>query len=116
MRLVIGNGGVPPGTYSAKFTGVDDYHHAEYGAGLRWLFEITRGEYVGQSTSRITNTKPTKDNSGGRLLNQMLDRPITPGEEVELDDLVDREYLIEVRETPSGATCVEDVVAVSAAS
>ena len=109
MRLTIGTGGVPPGTYSGKFAGIKEYHHPEYGPGLMWRFEITSGAHVGRDASRVTSPTPTPNNVCGKMINQALGRPITPGEEVDLDDLVGREYLIEVRETPNGATRVEEI-------
>jgi hypothetical protein len=41
--LRVSSGGVPPGSYLAKFLGVEDTHNDEYGPGFRWIFEIITG-------------------------------------------------------------------------
>jgi hypothetical protein len=103
-------GGVPSGTYRAKFCGVEPSQHAEYGPGVRFLFEVTDGPYAGQQTGRVTALKPTPGNNTGRMLAGIVGRPLRPDEEVDIDQYVGRPYLLTVEQTPGGATRVATVV------
>jgi hypothetical protein len=105
-------GGVPPGTYRARFLGVEDTTHVEYGAGLRFVFQVLTGDYAGQKTSRITATAVTPRNSAGRMIAGLLGRELTPGEDVDPDELVGREYFVEVETAQNGATRVASVIPV----
>jgi hypothetical protein len=110
MKLTVTSGGVPPGSYTARLTAVERVQNEQYGPGLKLVFTVTAGKYSGQRSARTTGSEPTPRNSLGRMLSGMLGRPLTPNEEVDIDDLIGREYLIVVAATDTGATRVETAV------
>ena len=110
MKLTIVNSGPPPGNYTAKFVAVEESHHDEYGDGLRWEFSVTNGEHAGKTASRVTATTPTARNNCGTVLAGLLGRSVKPDEEIDIDLLVGRTYLIVVAETKGGGTRVESII------
>ena len=110
MKLTIGNSGPPPGNYTAKLVAVEESHHDQYGVGLRWGFCVTNGEHAGKTASRVTATTPTVGNNCGKVLTGLLGRCVKPDEEIDIDLLVGKTYLIVVAETEGGGTRVESII------
>jgi hypothetical protein len=110
LTLRVSTGGPPPGTYHAKWLGFESAQHSEYGAGLKWTWEILNGAHAGQKASRITSATPTPQNAAGKILAGILGRQLQPGEDVDLQAFVGRPYLIIVDRTDKGATRVETVL------
>ncbi|HJN12611.1 MAG: hypothetical protein QGG09_11820 [Pirellulaceae bacterium] len=110
MKLTIGNTGPPPGNYTAKFVAVEESHHDQFGDGLRWVFSVTNGEHAGKAATRVTATKPTAHNNCGKVLAGLLGRSVKPDEEIDIDLLIGRTYLIVVAETEGGGTRVESII------
>ena len=42
-------GGPPAGNYRAKFLGVEQHDHEQYGPGLRWKWEVAEGPQAGDT-------------------------------------------------------------------
>ena len=103
----------PAGAHKALFTGVEEMTHPEYGAGLRFDFEVSEGPHKGKRTCRITGADPTPRNAAGRMLADLAGVAPANGVSVNLDDHVGREFTIVVRENDSGRTRVESVCAVN---
>jgi len=112
MNFVIKSTDCPAGVYKARFTGVEEMTHAEYGDGLRFDFEIVDGPNKGKRTCRITSADPTPRNAAGRMLSDLAGVAPSNGVSINLDDCVGREYTIVVREGESGRTRVESACAV----
>ena len=112
MNFVIKSSDCPAGVYKARFTGVEEMNHAEYGDGLRFDFEVLDGPQKGKRTCRITSADPTPRNAAGRMLGDLAGVAPANGVSVNLDDYVGREFTIVVRENDSGRTRVESVCAV----
>ncbi|MDP6717845.1 MAG: hypothetical protein QGF59_04300 [Pirellulaceae bacterium] len=110
MKLTIGNSGPPPGNYTAEFITIDATHHEQFGDGMRWSFRVTNGEHTGKTATRVTTTTPTVGNNCGRVLAGLLGRSVKPDEEIDIDLLVGRTYLIVVAETEGGGTRVESII------
>lgn len=110
LLLKVSAGGPPPGTYSAKFMGFESTTHEQYGAGLKWTWEIVGGALAGQKASRTTGVSPTPRNGAGKLVAGLVGRAIAPGEDVNLDSCVGKNYLIVVAEAKGGGTRVETVL------
>lgn len=106
--LKVSAGGVPVGSYLAKFVGVEATNN-EYGDGLRWLFEVVSGPQKGVKTSRITSQSPTPKNACGKMLSGITGKPLTPGEDVALEAFVGKTFLVMVGPTDSGGTRVDSV-------
>ncbi len=107
MRLKVSSGAVPPGMYHAKFLGVEAVTNDQYGAGLKFTFQVVRGPHSGQKVARTTGCSPSLKNSLGRLLSGMLGRSLSLDEEIDDNDLVGREYMIVVGTTESGGCRIE---------
>jgi hypothetical protein len=110
MLLLVSSGGPPPGNYTASFAGVEPVTNDQYGAGLRWKFQILYGPQAGQIASRTTGTNPTMKNGCGRILAGLLGRELQVGEQIDISLLVGRTYLIVVQTAENGGTRVETVV------
>lgn len=107
--LRVSSGGVPAGSYMAKFLGVEETHNDEYGAGIRWLFEVISGPHKGGRPPRITSDRPTLKNGCGRMLAGITGRPLVPDEDIDLDLYIGKTYLVVVVNTESGGTRIESV-------
>lgn len=102
------NPGVAPGIYQAWFRGTREFS-GEYGAGLRWIFEVASGPKSGEEASRITSESPTPANACGRMLSALAGRTLAVGEEFDPKIVEGQRYTIEVCESKSGPTRVESV-------
>ena len=95
-------GGVPAGFYKGKFLDVEATEHEEFGAGLKFLFEVVDGEHKGEQATRITSASPTLKNAAGRMIGGITGETLTPGRNVDLAPFVGREYLLSVETVASG--------------
>ena len=110
-------GGPPAGFYKANFLNVEPTEHAEYGAGLKFVFEVADGEHVGTQATRITSAKPTPKNAAGKMIGGISGTSLAAGATVDLTPFVGREFLLSVEETPNGqATRIATVMPTGAAS
>ncbi len=112
MQFTIEQGGstVPAGAFRAKFTGVEDTEHEEYGAGFRFVFKVVGGDHDGEDATRITGDRATSKNALGKMLAGITGGGIEVGQQVDIEACVEKEYLINVGETKGGGTRVESVI------
>ena len=96
------SGGPPAGFYKAKFVDVESTEHDEYGAGLKFVFEIVEGDHAGENATRITGASPTLKNAAGRMVSGISGSSLTAGAKIDLAPFVGRQFLLQVEETPSG--------------
>ena len=115
MNFTIRSIDCPAGVYRARFAGAETTSHAEFGDGLRFEFEVTDGPQQGKRPSRITSADPTPHNVAGRMLCDLAGVAPANGVSINLDDYLNREYTIVVREDELGRTRVESVCAVKEA-
>lgn len=104
MLEVKAGGGPPAGFYRTKFMNVESSEHPEYGAGLKFVFEIVEGELKGQHASRITSASPTPKNAAGRMVSGIIGEPLAAGQRINLAPFVGREYLTQVETVPGGTS------------
>ncbi|SRR5579871_6594146 len=113
MKLVVGSGGVPVGSYMMEFCGYEEVPADKdrgFGAALRWKFVITEGKYKDSTVSRITTPSPTLKNACGKMLSAIIGKPLTAGDGADLDEHIGVGLIGQVAETESGATRVESVM------
>ena len=115
MLLKVSAGGVPAGSYHAKFTGIEAVNN-EFGDGLRWNFEIVSGAFAGRMVSRTTAKGPTTRNSCGKLLSGITGKPLIVDSEFELANFKGLPYLVVVTEGQTGSTRVDAVTQLPAAN
>ena len=108
MKLTLSSGSTPPGSYLAKFLGTEQAEANEFGAGIRWQFEITSGPLAGTKIGRTTGDKPTLKNACGRMLIGISGKN-TVGEPIDLAQYVGKVYLIIVVQRPEGGTYLDSV-------
>lgn len=108
MKLTLSSGSTPPGSYLAKFLGTEQAEANEYGAGIRWSFEIVNGPLAGTKIGRTTGDKPTVRNACGKMLTGISGRA-TVGETVDLAQYIGKVYLIVVIQRPEGGTSLDSV-------
>jgi hypothetical protein len=101
-------GGVPEGTYLAKFVAMEPTTNS-YGEGVKWRWEIVGGAQAGQYASCTTSPNPSARNSCGRIVSGMLGKSLNTGDEHDLAGLVGKTFLIVVRKGVTGGTYVESV-------
>jgi hypothetical protein len=95
-------GGPPPGFYKTKFVTVEATTHEEFGAGLKFCFEVLDGDHKGETATRITSAQPTTKNAAGRMISGITGETLASGKRVDLAPFVGREYLTQVEATPNG--------------
>jgi hypothetical protein len=103
--------GVPAGAYGARFLGIEDVPANEYGASIRWNFEIASGQYEGRKTGCLTPPKLTAINKTGKIIGGLLGGSLPKeGEKIELSSCVGKTYFVVVAKAKSSdATVVESV-------
>ena len=104
------SGGPPAGVYWATFRDVEETEHDEYGAGLRWVFEVVNGDHANETETRITSDKPTPKNAAGRMIAGITGKSLQAGHKLDLMPFVGTSYLIQVEEAQSGATRIATVM------
>jgi hypothetical protein len=107
--LRVSSGGVPANSYLALFLGVEDTHNDEYGAGLRWEFEVVSGPHKGAKTSRTTSQTPTLKNACGKMLAGITAKTLVPDEDIDLDAYIGKTFFIVVVNTEKGGTRIDSV-------
>ena len=108
MKLTLSKGGVPAGSYVAKFVGVEPSEPNQYGPCIRWNFEVVTGPHAGTKLGRPTGTKPTIKNKCGQFLIGLSGKSVL-GEEIDLSQYVGKNYLIVVVNRPEGGTSLDSV-------
>jgi hypothetical protein len=95
-------GGPPAGFYKGTFRTVEATEHEEFGAGLKFVFEVSEGDHKGELATRITSAEPTPKNAAGRMISGITGETLTPGKSVDLTPFVGREYLLQCEDTKAG--------------
>lgn len=97
---------VPTGTYPAKLLGYKEMPASpkfpDSGTSYVWEFEIIEGVHARKTTSRWTPTKLTTSNNFGKLVREMLGRPLIAGEDVDPDNFINKKYTITVGPSADG--------------
>jgi hypothetical protein len=101
---------VPIGVYKAKFLGDEPTVHPEFGAGIRFKFEVVDGKCAGKVVTRITGSAPRPKNAAGKFLAMIAGVKPSDGVTVSPADFVGQKYVITVGETDSGYTRVNEVM------
>ena len=98
---------VPTGTYPAKLLGYKEMPASpkfpDSGPSYVWEFEVIEGLHARKTTSRWTPTKLTTGNNFGKLVREMLGRPLIGGEDVDPDTFIGKKYTITVGPSADGA-------------
>jgi hypothetical protein len=111
--LTVSSGGVPVGSYTGKFVGIEEVpanSEKGYSAGLRWKFAIETGPYEGQTVRRVTGPAPTVKNACGKVLSGLTGRALKENEQIDPDTFLGRRYLLAVAAAQEGGTRVEAVI------
>ena len=97
---------VPTGTFTAKLLGYKEMQPSakfpDSGTSYAWEFEIVEGLHARKTTSRWTPTKLTMSNNFGKLVREMLGRPLINGEDIDPDTFVGKKYTITVGPSADG--------------
>lgn len=104
------NQSVPSGQYLTFFKDIQKTHHAEYGDGVMFIFEIAQGDFKGVTLARIGKPQPTRSNITGKLIAGILGS-YTPGQKVNLGQYVGKPYTAVVESTGNNRTQLAHVFA-----
>ena len=111
---------VPTGTYPAKLLGYKEMQPSakfpDSGTSYVWEFEIIEGLHARKTTSRWTPTKLTMSNNFGKLVREMLGRPLVNGEDVDPDNFIGKKFTITVGPSADGMKTKVIMVAPGAAT
>ena len=110
MKLTVSPGGPSPGSYLADFDGVEPTMHEQFGPGLRWRFRVVDGPQSGSIASRVTGQRPTPGSGCGMTLAALLGRPLVANEEIDVESLIGRRYMITVAPTSKGYGRVQAIM------
>ena len=84
------------GSYEAIFTRYEE-HEMEFGPVYKLFFQITNDEeFEGKELSRLVSQKFNPKSNLFQTVQGLLGRPIRPGEEIDLDDLVGRPCVLNI--------------------
>jgi hypothetical protein len=103
MKLTIKAGGVPAGSYVARFLGVEQRDYPQYGPGLLWQFEIVAGPHAGGKVNAMSSPDPTAANKCGRILAGIMNKLPGVGESVDLSTYVGKSFLVIVEQSDRGS-------------
>lgn len=108
LSFTMGSGGVPAGTYPARFAGIEPYtENAEkFGPGVSIRFVITEGESKGMEATRIVSQKLSPKSALAKFATAIKGSPIATGESFSFDPYVGAIGMIVVEPTESGSTRV----------
>jgi len=97
---------VPTGTFTAKLLGYKEMQPSakfpDSGTSYAWEFEIIEGLHARKTTSRWTPTKLTMSNNFGKLIREMLGRPLINGEDIDPDTFINKKFTITVGPSADG--------------
>ena len=97
---------VPTGNYPAKLLGYKEMQPSakfpDSGTSYAWEFEIAEGVHARKTTSRWTPTKLTMSNNFGKLVRELLGRPLVNGEDIDPDTFVGKKFSITVGPSADG--------------
>jgi hypothetical protein len=111
--FTVSAGGVPAGSYTGTFAGVEpqpENKEKGYAAGVRWKFTIDAGPHAGQSATRVTGSTPSPKNACGKLLSGLIGRALKEGEQIDPDQYRGKRYMLVVAAGQGSGTRVEAIV------
>lgn len=112
-----GQGGVPAGAYPGTLKGIEPEPPNEekgWGPGVKFVFQVTSGEHVGKTPTRIVSgNRPTPNNGLGKMIVALMGGPPKPGDKVDIEACIGKPYTIVVGATSKGGTRVETVAPMS---
>lgn len=96
------SGPMPDGTFYTVFTTTESVPAREWEGkqleeGVRWVFEVTHGPHKGRRLSTTTGPVPTEKNACGRILAGLFGRPITPGEDIDIEPFLSMTFIVTVQ-------------------
>lgn len=110
MAFTMKSAGVPVGQYRAKFSSWEQSVHEEYGDRVLFEFQILEGKEKDNKATRFTSAKMSPKSALCKMAKGLSGHAFEPGDHFDPDDYLNKEYLIIVAETDSGATRVESVI------
>lgn len=100
---------VPVGMYLCDYGGVEDFTLIDKTTNTskvkwRWLWKIKTGTEAGKEATAITDREIKPTTLPGRLIQGLLGRPLTVGENIKaaLDSCVGKPYMVNVEAGPQG--------------
>jgi hypothetical protein len=90
---------LPSGNYTCKFSSLQPWEGGEYGAALRWSFEVLEGPKQGKVISDLTPAEnPTPKNKFGRMLAAISGKALAVDLEIDPDQYLQSKYLVVLQE------------------
>jgi hypothetical protein len=93
---------VPSGDYRARFEGTEE-RESERGGYVRWRWRIVEGEFADRIVFGNTSKNFGPQAKARGWLEAKLDRPIEPGETVDPEDQIDKDFIVRVENSAPDA-------------
>jgi len=108
MQFTMSSGGIPAGSYRARFVEAapHDDNAEKYGPGVLLKWQVLDGEQGGNETSRICSAKMTPKTALGRFAVAFRGGAIAPGESFSFADYAGVSGIVIVEATENGGTRV----------
>ena len=98
---------VSPGEHEVRFLFVEEAEGLpEFGPAVRWVFEVLSGPDKGRRVSTLTGRKFSPSTAAGRLLSQLLGRPLSGGT-VDFEQLEGSQHIAVVVSSGTGTKVSE---------
>jgi hypothetical protein len=101
--------GVNPGTYEARFAGIEEKNSDQYGTFWAWQFDVLLDDGP-RSVSGASSPKLGRSTKARGWVEVLLGRDLEPGEDVDFEMLVDRPCMVVVEADSRGYGKVGDVL------
>ena len=108
MQFTMSSGGIPAGSYRARFVAAapHDDNVEKYGPGVMLTWQVTDGEQIGNETTRICSAKMTARTALGKFAVALKGGPIAPGEPFSFDNYAGVTGNVLVEATDNGGSRV----------
>ncbi|MDV6034085.1 MAG: hypothetical protein F9B45_29125 [Phycisphaera sp. RhM] len=99
--VVSAAGGVPAGSYNAKFAGLESYteNAVRFGVGVLLAFKIIGGDHDGECASRICSKKFSAKSNLYKFARALVGRDLETGESFDFGNHVGAKGMIYRRDT-----------------
>jgi hypothetical protein len=110
VKIVMRQEGIEDGTYMATFNGLEEFQGDLFGEFYKHTFTILGGKYNGRKINGITSTNSGDESKLFKWLSAISGSQLSPGQEINSDELVGNRCRIVVKRKPSGNRTYSNVI------
>jgi hypothetical protein len=110
VKIIVRNEGIEDGTYMATFNGLEESQGDQFGEFYKHTFTILGGKYNGRKINGLTSTNSCAESKLFKWLSAISGRQLSPGQEINSDELVGNRCMIVVKRKSSGNRTYSNVI------